>query len=383
MTIVNSSVPFVETDKRDLDDLPTQNLGEAYRAIKENYYGFSTLQKDTIVEGMIKGMMESLKDKHSLYFDPSETQEFNQTIKWNFEGIWAYVGKTQSGVLVRTTFDGSPAKLADIQDGDIITLVNKESVLDLDLETAVRKIRWPSGTEVELQIARPSENWKTYTKKVVRRSVKVPSVVSKITDDKIGIITVGIFGESTPNEFLQAYMNLTGSGMKGLVVDLRDNPGGLLSSATSLLQNFIPEGQLLVETKSNSQELQQKYFSEGPGGVSLPMVVLINENSASASEIFAGAIQDYNRGIIIGTKSYGKGSVQVTYPLRNDGELKITVAKWYTPKERGIDGTGILPDIESKIQNEDYENKYDRVLDEGTKTLKKLIWGTQVLEIKK
>lgn len=201
----------------------------------------------------------------------------------------------------------------------------------------------------------------------------MPSVVSKITDEKIGVITVGIFGESTPNEFLQAYMNLTGSGMKGLVVDLRDNPGGLLSSATSLLQNFIPEGQLLVETKSNSQELQQKYFSEGPGGVSLPIVVLINENSASASEIFAGAIQDYNRGIIIGTKSYGKGSVQVTYPLRNDGELKITVAKWYTPKERGIDGTGILPDIESKIQNEDYENKYDRVLDEGTKTLKKLI----------
>lgn len=178
-------------------------------------------------------------------------------------------------------------------------------------------------------------------------------------------------------------MNLTGSGMKGLIVDLRDNPGGLLDSSTSLLQNFIPEGKLLVQTKSNTQELEHSYYSEGPGIETLPIVVLINENSASASEIFAGAIQDYNRGIIIGSKSYGKGSVQITYPLRNDGELKITVARWYTPKERGIDGIGIQPDIESKVQPSDFEKEYDRVLDDGTKTLKKLIGGVKISEIKK
>ncbi len=376
-------IPFVKTESVGLDDLPTQTLGDAYRAVKNNYYGFSTLQKDTIVEGMIKGMMESLKDKHSMYFDPTETQEFNQTIKGNFEGIWAYVGKTQSGVLVRTTFENSPAREAQIKDWDIITLVNKETVVGLDLEKAVRKIRWPAGTEVELVFSRPSENWKSYTKKVIRRSVKVPSVISKLTDDKIGVITVGIFGESTPNEFLTAYMSLTGSGMKGLVIDLRDNPGGLLDSATSMLQNFIPEGKLLVQTKSNTQELEHKYFSEGPGIETIPIVVLVNENSASASEIFAGAIQDYNRGIVVGTKSYGKGSVQITYPLRNDGELKITVARWYTPKERGIDGIGIQPDIESKIQEVDFEKQYDRVLDEGTKVLKKMIWGTSITELKK
>jgi len=329
-------MPFVATGSsaRDLDDLPTQTLGEAYKAVKNNYYGFSTIQKETLVEGMIKGMMDSLKDKHSLYFDPSETQEFNQTIKGNFEGIGAYVGKTQSGVLVRTTFENSPAREAQLKDGDIIVKVNQEAVAGLDLEAAVKKIRGPAGTTVELDIVRPSENWKAFTKKVVRRSVKVPSVISKMTEDKIGVITVGIFGETTPSEFLQAYMNLTGSGMKGLVIDLRDNPGGLLDTSTSLLQNFIPEGKLLVETRSSSQELEHKYFSEGPGIQSIPMVVLVNENSASASEIFAGAIQDYNRGIIVGEKSYGKGSVQITYPLRNDGELKITVARWYTPKGR-------------------------------------------------
>jgi carboxyl-terminal processing protease len=178
-------------------------------------------------------------------------------------------------------------------------------------------------------------------------------------------------------------MNLTGSGMKGLIVDLRDNPGGLLDSSTSLLQNFIPEGKLLVETRSNEQDLEHKYFSEGPGIVSMPMVVLINENSASASEIFAGAIQDYERGIVVGAKSYGKGSVQITYPLRNDGELKITVARWYTPKNRGIDGIGIQPDVESKVEDADFEKQYDRVLDEGTKALKKIIGGASISSFKK
>ncbi len=381
--MVNSNIPFIKTDSNKLDDLPTQTLAEAYRALKNNYYGFSTVQKETLVEWMIKGMMESLKDKHSVYFDATETQEFNQTIRGNFEGIWAYVWKTQSGVLVRATFENSPAREAQIQDGDIITKVNTESVVNMDLESAVRKIRWPSGTPVELQIVRPSENWKSYTKQVTRKSVKVPSVISKITDDKIGIITVGIFGETTPNEFLTAYISLTGSWTKGLILDLRDNPGGLLESSTALLQTFIPKGKLLVQTKSNTRELAQKYFSEGPGIETLPIVVLINENSASASEIFAGAIQDYERGIVVGSKSHGKGSVQITYPLKNDGELKITVARWYTPKERGIDGVGIQPDIESIVQASDFEKQYDRVLDEGQKTIKKLIWGTQVLEIKK
>ena len=186
-------IPFVKSEPKGLDDLPTETIGEAYQSIKNNYYGFSTLQKETLVEGMVKGMMESLKDKHSLYFDPEETQEFNQTIRGNFEGIGAYVGKTQSGVLVRTTFENSPAREAQLKDGDIITMVNKESVVGLDLELAVRKIRGPAGTEVELQVSRPSENWKAYTKKVTRRSVKVPSVISKLTEDKIGVITIGIF----------------------------------------------------------------------------------------------------------------------------------------------------------------------------------------------
>jgi hypothetical protein len=133
----------------------------------------------------------------------------------------------------------------------------------------------------------------------------------------------------------------------------------LLESSTALLQTFIPKGKLLVQTKSNTRELAQKYFSEGPGIETLPIVVLINENSASASEIFAGAIQDYERGIVVGSKSHGKGSVQITYPLKNDGELKITVARWYTPKERGIDGVGIQPDIESIVQASDFEKQYD------------------------
>lgn len=363
------------------DELPMHLLDQAYKALKENYYWFSTIDKNILVEGMVRGMMESLKDKHSEYFDPIETQEFNQTIQGNFEWIGAYVGKTQSGVLVRQIFDNSPAKDSWILPWDIISLVDGQSVLSLELEDAVKKIRGPAGTSVELNFFRPSENWKSYTKKVVRRNVKIPSVVSKILPEKIGVITVGIFWETTPIEFLQAYTNLSASGAKWIIVDLRDNPGGLLDSATSLLQNFIPEWKLLVETKSNNSELRQKYFSEWPGISSMPIVVLVNENSASASEIFAGAIQDYARGVVIGSKTFGKWSVQITYPLQNSGELKITVARWYTPNGRGIDGIWIVPDIETKIEELDYEKQFDRAIDVGIQTMKKLMTDSKVPDL--
>lgn len=362
-------------------ELPMHLLDQAYMALKENYYGFSTVDKNILVEGMVRGMMDSLKDKHSEYFDPVETQEFNQTIQGNFEWIWAYVGKTQSGVLVRQVFDNSPAKESWILPGDIISTVDGQSVVSLELEDAVKKIRGPAGTSVELNLLRPAENWKTYVKKVVRRNVKIPSVVSKMLPEKIGVITVGIFWETTPIEFLQAYTNLSASGAKWIIIDLRDNPGGLLDSATSLLQNFIPEWKLLVETKSNNSELRQKYFSEWPGISSMPIIVLVNENSASASEIFAGAMQDYTRGVVIGSKTYGKWSVQITYPLQNSGELKITVARWYTPNGRGIDGVWIMPDIETKIEESDYEKQFDRAMDVWIQTIKKLMSGSGINEI--
>jgi carboxyl-terminal processing protease len=209
-------------------------------------------------------------------------------------------------------------------------------------------------------------------KKVTRRSVQVPSVISKMVEGTTGLITVWIFWETTPKEFFTAYSSLTQSGMTGLIIDLRDNPGWLLSTSVAMLEQFIPSGDLLVETRSNTQELTQKYFSEWPGDKKIPIVVLINENSASASEIFAGAIQDYGRGIVVGSQSYGKGSVQEIFPLSNAGEIKVTVARWYTPKWKWIDGVGIKPDVEVTVEPKDFENKIDRILIEWKKQIQKM-----------
>jgi carboxyl-terminal processing protease len=354
-----------------ISELPLGPLQQAFSVLKQNYFWYETLQKEALVEGMIQGMMGSLKDKHSLYLDPSETENFNQAIRGNFEWIWAYVWKTQSGVVIRQTFEWSPAREAGILEWDILVSANSEKLADLSLEEAVKKIKWPAGTEVELAIMRPNTQG-ILKKKVTRRSVQVPSVISKMVEGTTGLITVWIFWETTPKEFLTAYSSLTQSGMTGLIIDLRDNPGWLLSTSVAMLEQFIPSGDLLVETRSNTQELTQKYFSEWPGDKKIPIVVLINENSASASEIFAGAIQDYGRGIVVGSQSYGKWSVQEIFPLSNAGEIKVTVARWYTPKWKWIDGVGIKPDVEVTVEPKDFENKIDRILIEWKKQIQKM-----------
>lgn len=307
---------FTESKKFDTD-IPLSRLKEAYEMVSEKYYGFSTVSKDAIVTGMIRGMVESLGDPHSVYFDEEETKKFNEALSGNFEGIGAYVGKTASGVLVNHTFDGTPAKEAGINDGDIIESANGVVLKDMTIEDAVSKIRGPAGSEVTLVIVRPSNKNEKFEKKLKRRHVQVPSVISNMVDKtKIGMIRVGIFGETTPEEFNRAYNSLTASGMQALILDLRDNPGGLLGTSVTMLSNFVESGKMLVETRGIDEDHNQKYFAEGGKRPTLPIVVLMNENSASASEITAGALQDYGIAVIVGSKSYGKGSVQEAFRLK-------------------------------------------------------------------
>lgn len=372
-----------------LSDFELDPLGRAYLFIKENYFWFSTVQKERLVEGMIQWMTAALWDKHSLYFNAEETKWFNETIAGNFEWIGAFVGKTQSWVLIRHVFDGSPAKEAKIQDGDIVVRVDSISVADISLEDAVKKIRWPASSKVTLDILRPGNSGEKITQKdgtiqfvVTRRNVKIPSVLAKMEDKNIGVFTIWIFWSNTSEEFLQEYIRLRQEWMKAVIIDLRDNPGWLLSTAVSLLENFVEPGKLLVETKWTRDELAQKYFAQGKSIGDLPMVILVNENSASASEIFAGAMQEYNRAVVVGTTTYGKGSVQEVFPLGSSGEIKVTIAKWYTPMGKGIDWIGINPDIESKVEATDMEKKFDRATDEWKKVLQKLLSGGTVQSIK-
>lgn len=355
-------------------------LWETYGLIKDNYITFDKVSTWDLIYGMIKGMVWALKDKHTEYFNPEETKKFNEVIAGDFEGIGAVIQKNDFGVYIERLLAGSPAKEADMRAGDVVTKANEVELKDLDLIDAVNKIRGPAGTNVKLEIIRVGEPQKII-KNVIRRKIDVPSVDSKTFSGSIGYIALSIFWEKTAENFQQELLSLYKQDAKWLIIDLRDNGGGLLDSAVEILSHFIEKDKLLVVTKEKNIFENRSYFSYGinyPQGTKFPkntppIVLLINENSASASEIVSWALKDYKLAILVGDKSYGKGSVQQPFTLSDGSEIKITVAKWYTPLDHGIDGIGIKPDIQVLYEKEDYEKKYDRQLEEAKKILNTFI----------
>lgn len=348
-------------------------LNEAFRILYENYYGFDTISNNDLVSGMISGMVESLGDRHSEYFDIDETKKFNETISGDFEGIGAVVDESEFWVVVKQILAGSPAKEGGVLSWDIISRAGNEKLEGLKLSDAIEHIRWPAGTVVELEILRVGES-APILRQVTRRKITVPSVQGEmIKDTKVAHIILSMYGEKTAMEFLKTYAELRDQGAQALILDLRDNGGGLLETAVNILSNFIERDKVLVTTKEKNPFLNRSYFSYGPGDLQIPVVVLVNENTASASEITAWALQDYEKAIIVGVKTYGKGSVQQPFSLSDGSELKITVAKWYTPLDHGIDKVWIEPDVVVKFERDDFENQYDRQLEEARKIAENLI----------
>lgn len=346
---------------------------EAYKFSAENYYGFDTLSEKDLVSGMIKGFIDAFGDKHSEYFNLDETKKFNEILSGDFEGIGAVIEKNDFWVIVERIIAGSPAKEAGILSGDIIIKVNNEELKDISLIEAVSKIRGKANTTVSLEIIRPGQK-EIITKVITRRKIDIPSVDGKIIEGtNIGYIALSIFGEKTADDFSKTLTDLENQNVMGFIIDLRDNGGGYLETAVSILSNFVEKDKILVTTKEKNPFLNKSYFSYGNMRKSLPIVILINENSASASEITAWALKDYNLAILVWQKSYGKGSVQQPFNLSDGSEIKVTVAKWYTPKDNGIDKVGINPDVEVKFLTEDYEKKYDRQLEEAKKILLRFI----------
>lgn len=346
---------------------------EAYKQASENYYGFDSLSEKDLVSGIIKGFIGSFGDKHSEYFDIDETKKFNEVLSWDFEWIGAVIEKNDFWVIIERIIAGSPAKDAGLLSGDIITKANNEELKNINLTDAVAKIRGKAGTSVALEIIRPGQK-EIITKTVTRRKIDIPSVEGKIIDGtSIGYIALSIFGEKTAEDFIRTLTEIEDKKATGLIIDLRDNGGGYLETAVSILSNFVEKDKILVTTKEKNPFFNRSYFSYGNLGKKLPIVVLINENSASASEITAWALKDYNLAILVGQKSYGKGSVQQPFNLSDGSEMKITIAKWYTPKDNLIDKIGINPDIEVKFEKEDYDKKYDRQLEEAKKILSQFI----------
>lgn len=300
-----------------------------------------------LIDGAISGMVKTLDDPHSIYLDPKMYELMRSHTEGSFGGVGIVMGFKDNKITVISVMEGTPSEAAGIKTGDEIIAVDGTPTNEIEPEEVVLHIRGEIGTDVTLKIRRAGEEDKDY---VVRRAtIQVHTVAGQMLPDTdgIGYIRIASFSEHTADEFKDAYRALEKDGVKGMIIDLRENPGGLVTSCVAIANMIVPKGPVVsVVQKDGTREEYKSDLSEEK----YPLVVLIDGNSASASEILAGALQDTGAATIVGETSYGKGSVQVILPLYDDDALKLTIAKYYTPSGRSIDGTGIEPDVRVEPQ---------------------------------
>ena len=308
-----------------------------YSLINKSYV--NDVVSDKLVAGMIKGMVESLGDEHSIYLDKKMYQEMLMKTEGYFGGVGIVLGVKDKDLTVVAPIEDTPGFLAGIKPGDIIVAIDQINVKELSLEEAVNKIRGAQGSTVVLSIKR-AEEIKDYI--LNRSNIEIKTVKGEILDNNVGYIRIAMFSEKTATELNKVYQELINKGATAFVLDLRSNPGGLLQASVAAANLFVPQGPVVsVVHKDGSKEV----YSSNLASINYPLAVLINGGSASAAEILAGAIKDTNAGTLIGTKSYGKGSVQGVIPIGNAEAIKLTIAKYYTPSNVSIDGVGIEPNI--------------------------------------
>ncbi len=316
-----------------------------------------TKSSKDLVYGALKGMLRSL-DPYSQFLDPEAYQEIKAETEGQFGGIGVEISFRDGILTVISPVDDTPAARAGLQPEDKIVRIDGESTRDLDLDDAVKKLRGRPGSKVELTVLREEEG-RLIDLTLERDIIKVKSIrdVSMIDED-VGYIRLSEFQENTPRDLRKALKDLEAQGMKGLVFDLRNNPGGLLPVAIKVSEEFVPRGKLVVYTEGRNVNQNFRFMSEGTEKpLPYPVVVLVNQGSASASEIVAGALQDHRLGIIMGTKTFGKGSVQTVVPLRDGSAIRLTTSQYFTPAGRLIHGTGIEPDVQLAYQREEKSEK--------------------------
>jgi len=323
---------------------------DVLNVIKKNYV--DEVKTKDLVSGAIKGMLSSL-DPHSGYMSPEAFKEFQVETKGEFGGLGIQIGMKDNILTVIAPIEDTPAYKAGLKAGDKILKIAGESTKNLSIQDAVSKMRGPKGKPVVLNIYR--EGWtepKDFT--VIRDIIKIKSVKFKMLKDDIGYVKLTQFQEMTSEDLSKALKDLKEKGMKSIILDLRNDPGGLLNSAVDVSGQFLPAKKLVVYIKGRSGD-KIEYYTEGdlPSYPDLPMVVLVNQGSASASEIVAGALKDWNRAVIIGVQTFGKGSVQTLIPLSDGSGLRLTTAKYYTPNGISIQNVGITPDIIVKLEAKD------------------------------
>jgi len=327
---------------------------ETLSLVRKNYV--EDIKPKDLVYGAIKGMLNSL-DPHSGFMTPEMYKEMQVETKGEFGGLGIQIGIKDGALTVIAPIEDTPAYKAGIKAGDKIIKVNNEITKNMSLHEAVSKMRGVPKTSVIITIFR--EGWKeTKDFTIIREVIKIKSVKSKLLENGIGYIKISQFQEQTAEDLSNAIEKLTQEKINSLIIDLRNNPGGLLNSAVAVSSQLLPPGKLVVYMKNRAGERTEFYTEGGKYSFTLPTVVLVNQGSASASEIVAGALKDWNTAVILGTQTFGKGSVQTVIPLSDGSGLRLTTARYYTPKGTSIQSTGITPDIIVKLEVKEGEKKH-------------------------
>ena len=343
-----------------------EKLSGIQALIQKEYIG--EVDEDALQTGICQGYVGALGDPYSAYYDEEQTSALMETTQGEYGGIGVVLTQNlDTGVTTASSvYEDSPAMKAGMKDGDIIYQVEGRDVSGMALEEISGSIKGEKGPIVEITVLRGEER-EEVTLTITRDTIQAETVKTRMLEDEIGYLAISEFDSVTLEQYREGLAELTTQGMEGLIVDLRGNPGGNLDTVCEILDLMLPEG-LIVYTEDKDGN-RQEFTSDEAQEVQVPLAVLVDGNSASASEIYAGAIQDYGIGQIVGTKTYGKGVVQTIYDLKDGTSLKLTVAEYFTPNGRNIDGEGITPDVEVTYQRNENDPEADNQLDRAVETL--------------
>jgi carboxyl-terminal processing protease len=326
------------------------------------------IDSEKMLYGAISGMVDSLGDPYTSFFDPQENKEFKDQLSGVYEGVGIQLGYKDKQLVVMAPLSGTPAESVGVKAGDLILKIGDKETTGVTLPEAVSLIRGPAGSSIRLTLLRKGAD-KPYEAEIVRDKIKVKSVELVEKEGKIAHVRLSRFGDGTNQEWDETVEKVLSEGYKGVVLDLRNNPGGYLESAIYISSEFLNEGVVVRKELSGGRKEEVKVDREGRL-INIPLIVLINQGSASASEIVAGALQDYNRATVVGEKSFGKGTVQATRQYENGAGLHITVEKWLTPNGSWVNETGITPQLEVLLSEEDFKAGGDPQLDKALELLK-------------
>lgn len=341
---------------------------QVWDTVKSTYVDSEDINEEAMFYGSLEGMVKAIDDPYTSFLDPSLSKRFNDDLSGSFEGIGAEIGIRDDTLTIIAPIDGMPAQKAGLKSGDKVLSIDGKSTAGISIERAVDTIRGEKGTDVILTIYREGlDETKDIT--INRGIITIESVKTKMLEDQIMLISISNFNEDTKGLFFKAIEEANNKVAKGIILDLRNNPGGLLDSAIEIASEWVETGPVVLEKfdKDNISEYQARGLARLQD---YKTVVLLNQGSASASEIVAGALQDYEKATIVGEQSYGKGSVQTLKPFSDGSSLKVTVAKWLTPQGESISEKGITPDIKVEYTIDDFENDRDPQLEKAIEIIK-------------